>query len=337
MLSLLICVIIFALIFDYINGFHDASNAIATTVSTGVLSLRNAVILAAIFNFIGAMTSTAVAKTIATGFADPSVVTQYVVLSALVGASAWNLITWYLGLPSSSSHAIIGGLTGAVVANAGLHSFKWHALGQKFLIPLVISPLVGFSLAFAMMIILTWCFKSFRPQLVTGISRKMQLFSSCAMAVSHGSNDSQKSMGIITLALLAFGASAPAYLLPQKAGQVPTWVIVACALTMALGTLAGGKKIIKTMGCKIIKITPLQGFAAEMSGAATILLASKFAIPISTTHAINSSIMGAGVSKRVSSVRWVVAKNILIAWVLTLPAAAAISYGTMSVFHLFGK
>lgn len=337
MLSLLICVIIFALIFDYINGFHDASNAIATTVSTGVLSLRNAVILAAIFNFIGAMTSTAVAKTIATGFADPSVVTQYVVLSALVGASAWNLITWYLGLPSSSSHAIIGGLTGAVVANAGLHSFKWHALGQKFLIPLVISPLVGFALAFALMIILTWCFKPFRPQLVTSVSRKMQLFSSCAMAVSHGSNDSQKSMGIITLALLAFGTSAPAYLLPQKVGQVPMWVIIACALTMALGTLAGGKKIIKTMGCKIIKITPLQGFAAEMSGAATILLASKFAIPISTTHAINSSIMGVGVSKRVSSVRWGVAKNILVAWVLTLPAAAAISYGTMFVFHLFGK
>lgn len=337
MLSLLICVILFALIFDYINGFHDASNAIATVVSTGVLSLRNAVILAAIFNFIGAITSTAVAKTIATGFADPANVTQYVILSALAGASIWNLITWYVGLPSSSSHALIGGLTGGVVANAGIHAFKWHALQQKFLIPLVLSPLVGFALAFTLMIIFMWVFKKVRPQLVSSISRKMQLVSSCIMALSHGSNDSQKSMGIITLALMAFGAAVPAYMLPAKAGQVPMWVVILCALMMALGTLAGGKKIIKTMGCKIIKITPLQGFAAEISGAFTILLASKFAIPISTTHAINSSIMGAGMSKRVSAVRWGVAGNILTAWVLTLPATAAIAYGVMFVFRLFGK
>jgi len=335
MLSLLICVIVFALIFDYINGFHDASNAIATVVSTGVLSLRNAVILAAIFNFIGAITSTAVAKTIATGFADPTNVTQYVILSALLGASIWNLITWYLGLPSSSSHAIIGGLAGGVVANAGIHAFKWGALTQKFLIPLVISPLVGFALAFFVMIVFMWIFKKTKPQFVSSISRKMQLVSSCIMAVSHGSNDSQKSMGIITLALLAFGSAVPAYMLPAKAGQVPYWVIILCALMMALGTLAGGKKIIKTMGCKIIKITPLQGFAAEISGAFTILLASKFAIPISTTHAINSSIMGAGMSKRVSAVRWGVAGNILTAWVLTLPATALIAYLSMTCFRLF--
>lgn len=335
MISLLITVIIFALIFDYINGFHDASNAIATVVSTGVLSLRNAVILAAIFNFIGAITSTAVAKTIATGFADPSNVTQYVILSALVGASVWNLITWYFGLPSSSSHAIVGGLTGGVVAHAGIHAFKWTALTQKFLIPLVLSPLVGFSLAFILMIVFMWIFKKVKPQLVSSLSRKMQLISSCIMAISHGSNDSQKSMGIITLALIAFGSAVPTYMLPEKVGQVPMWVIILCALMMALGTLAGGKKIIKTMGCKIIKITPLQGFAAEISGAFTILLASKFAVPISTTHAINSSIMGAGMSKRVSAVRWGVAGNILVAWIFTLPISALIAYSIMCIIKLF--
>lgn len=337
MVSLLILVIVFALIFDYINGFHDAANAIATSVSTGVMRIGMAVFVAGVFNFIGAMTGTAVAKTIATGFADPTIVTQYVVLSALVGACVWNLITWWLGLPSSSSHAIVGGLAGAVVASTGLHSFHWAALYKKVLVPLVVSPTIGFAVAFVFMIVCTWLFKPLSNKTGTFLSRKLQLFSSCVMAFSHGSNDAQKSMGIITLALLAAGTTVPHYLLPAKAGQVPTWVIVSCALAIALGTMAGGKRIIKTMGSKIIKITPLQGFVAETSGAATILLASKFGIPVSTTHCINAAIMGAGTSKRISAVRWGVAGNILMAWVFTLPAAAAISYGTMSIFHILGK
>lgn len=335
MISLLILVILFALVFDFINGFHDASNAIATSVSTGVLHIRTAVIVAGLFNFIGAMAGTAVAKTIATGFANPALVTQYVVLSALIGACVWNLITWWYGLPSSSSHALIGGLAGAVVANTGLHSFHWIALYKKVLVPLVVSPSIGFVVAFVLMIVCAWLFKSLKSSTGGWISRKLQLVSSCTMAFSHGSNDAQKSMGIITLALLAAGTIVPHWMLPAQAGQVPTWVIVACAGAIALGTMAGGKRIIKTMGSKIIKITPLQGFVAEASGAATILLASKFGIPVSTTHCINAAIMGSGTSKRVSAVRWGVAGNILMAWLLTLPMSAGIAYASMTIIHLF--
>lgn len=326
MLSLLILVIVLALIFDYINGFHDASNAISTVVSTRVLSLRNAVIMAAAFNFIGAITGTAVAKTIASGFADPNVVSQYVVLSALVGACIWNLITWYYGIPSSSSHALIGGLVGAVVGNAGFHAFKWNALTHKVLIPLVLSPTIGFIFAFLLMIACYWIFKSFKPKNVSSVSKKLQLLSSCSMAFSHGSNDAQKSMGIITLALLAFGTTLPQWMMPHKAGQIPFWVIFACSLMIALGTVAGGKKIIKTMGTKIIKISPLQGFAAEMSGATILFLTSKFGIPVSTTHCINACIMGVGTTKGLAAVKWGVAGNIILAWVLTLPITALISF-----------
>ncbi len=335
MLSLILLVILFAIIFDYINGFHDAANAIATSVSTGVLHIRTAVIVAAIFNFIGAMAGTAVAKTIATGFTNPAGVTQYVILSALIGACVWNLLTWWLGLPSSSSHAIVGGLTGAVVANTGLHSFYWGALYKKILVPLVLSPTIGFVAAFILMIALSWIFKSFKASTGSFLSRKLQLLSCCTMAFSHGSNDAQKSMGIITLALLAAGTSLPNWMMPHAPGQVPMWVVIVCAAAIAAGTIAGGKKIIKTMGTKIIKIVPLQGFAAETAGTLTILLASKFGIPVSTTHCINASIMGVGASKRISAVRWGVAGNILLAWVLTLPAAAAISFGMMMVFRFF--
>jgi PiT family inorganic phosphate transporter len=232
---------------------------------------------------------------------------------------------------------LIGGLAGAVISNTGIHSFNWDALYQKILIPIVVSPTVGFIVAFILMVILSWCFKPVKATTGTFISKKLQLLSSCTMAFSHGSNDAQKSMGIITLALLAGGTAVPSYLLPEKIGQVPTWVIVVCALAIALGTAAGGKKIIKTMGSKIIKISPLQGFAAESAGTLTILLASKFGIPVSTTHCINAAIMGVGTSKRVSAVRWGVASNIIIAWILTLPAAAGISYAAMMVFHLFIK
>jgi PiT family inorganic phosphate transporter len=334
-ISLLILVIVVALVFDYINGFHDAANAIATVVSTGVLPIRTAVLLAAMLNFVGAITGTAVAKTIATGFTDPAIVTQTVVLAALVGASVWNLITWYYGIPSSSSHALIGGLAGAVVAHAGVAAFKWTALVHKVLVPLVVSPLLGFLFAFFFMIALLWIFRRSSSRFVTKLSRPLQLISASAMAFSHGSNDAQKAMGIITLALLAYlklpGADATA--LPHWAwpvgDHVPRWIVLACASAIALGTMAGGKKIIKTMGSKIIRITPLQGFAAETAGTFTILSASSLGVPVSTTHCINACIMGVGASKRLSAVRWGVAGNILVAWVLTLPLSAAIAYVAM--------
>ena len=401
MVSLLIAVVLMAIVFDYINGFHDAANAIATVVSTGVLPIRTAVFLAGILNFFGAITGTAVAKTIATGFADPANVTQAVVLAALIGASTWNIITWWFGIPSSSSHALVGGLAGAVVAHAGLSAFKWTALVQKVLVPLVASPTIGFIVAFFAMLSLVWIARGnwprlalwamwalglgalgfalwhgeaiglalakstletrivlglgvlfliavpvlygARPSIVHSHSRRLQLLSAAMMAFGHGSNDAQKSMGIITLALFAFVTTGhaqpewmPSWVMPADADHVPTWVIISCALAIAAGTAAGGTRIIKTMGTKIIRITPIQGFAAETAGALTILGASHLGIPVSTTHVINAAIMGVGASKRVSAVRWGVAGNILIAWVVTLPFSAGLAWAAMQVLTLFG-
>ena len=271
-LTLLILVIVVALVFDYINGFHDAANAIATVVSTGVLPVRTAVILAGILNFVGAITGTAVAKTIASGFAGADVVTQVVVLGTLIGACIWNLLTWWWGIPSSSSHALIGGLAGAVVAHAGVSAFNWNNLVGKVLIPLVVSPTLGFIAAFLFMIGLLWIVRRMKPARVQRGSRRLQLISACMMAFSHGSNDAQKAMGIITLALVAFVAAGhtgmPDSMLPSG-DKIPTWVVFACAAAIGLGTMAGGKRIIKTMGSKIIRISPLQGFAAETAGTAT--------------------------------------------------------------------
>jgi PiT family inorganic phosphate transporter len=341
MVSLLVTVVVMAIVFDYINGFHDAANAIATVVSTGVLPIRTAVLIAAVLNFGGAITGTAVAKTIASGFADPADVTQVVVLAALLGASAWNLITWWFGIPSSSSHALVGALAGAVVAHAGLDAFRWTALVQKVLVPLVASPSIGFIMAFFFMVGLTWLVRRMRPQVIQVGSRRMQLVSASLMAFGHGSNDAQKSMGIITLALVSFGAAGhslpswmPTWVLPTG-DAVPMWVIISCAAAIAMGTAAGGTRIIKTMGTKIIRITPLQGFAAETSGALTILGASHLGIPVSTTHCINACIMGVGASKRLSAVRWGVATSIVVAWVVTLPFAGALAFGAMKVLALF--
>jgi PiT family inorganic phosphate transporter len=338
MVSLLIAVIVTAIIFDYINGFHDAANAIATVVSTGVLPMRTAVMLAAILNFAGAISGTAVARTIASGFTDPAIVTQLVVLAALIGACIWNIITWWYGIPSSSSHALVGGLAGAVVAHGGVDAFYWGALVKKILVPLVLSPTLGFVLAFFMMVGLTWFFRRFKPAIVHTISRRLQLLSAMMMAFSHGSNDAQKSMGIITLALAAFVAGGhvglPAWMLPTTPESVPQWVVIVCAAAIGLGTAAGGKRIIKTMGTKIIRISPLQGFAAETSGAVTILAASQLGIPVSTTHCINACIMGVGASKRLSAVRWGVAGNILVAWIVTLPASAALAWVSMLLLDM---
>ncbi|MCL2725470.1 MAG: inorganic phosphate transporter [Polyangiaceae bacterium] len=338
MVSLFVLVVITAVVFDYINGFHDAANAIATVVSTGVLPIRTAVMIAGVLNFVGAVTGTAVAKTIASGFADPVVVSQTVVLAALLGACAWNLITWWYGIPSSSSHALIGGLAGAVVAKAGVGAFRWTALYQKVLVPLVASPMIGFFVAFFVMIALLWIVRRMRPGTVHRVSRRLQLLSACSMAFAHGSNDAQKSMGIITLALLAFIKAGheglPHWVMPKDENHIPTWVILVCALAIAFGTMAGGKRIIKTMGRKIIRITPLQGFAAETAGAATILGASHFGVPVSTTHCINACIMGVGASKRVSAVRWGVAGNIVTAWVFTIPLSATMAYVAMLALGL---
>ncbi len=337
MVSLLICVIVAAIVFDYINGFHDAANAIATVVSTGVLPIRTAVIIAGVLNFFGAVTGTAVAKTIASGFADVQMVNQTVVLAALIGACAWNLITWWYGIPSSSSHALIGALAGAVVAKGGIGAFRWGALKTKVLEPLVLSPTLGFIIAFAVMVGLMWLFRKSKPDRVNRISRRLQLVSACGMAFAHGSNDAQKSMGIIALALSSFlaagGTGLPSWALP-KGDQIPLWVVISCAAAIGLGTMAGGKRIIKTMGAKIIRISPLQGFAAETSGALTILLASLKGVPVSTTHCINACIMGVGASKRISAVRWGVAGNILTAWVLTLPLSALMAFGSYKVLSI---
>jgi PiT family inorganic phosphate transporter len=338
-LVVLVAVIVMALVFDFINGFHDAANAIATVVSTGVLSVRAAVILAGILNFVGGIAGTAVAKTIASGFADAGDVTQSVVLAALLGAIVWNLLTWWWGLPSSSSHALIGGLCGAVVAHAGLTAFKWDALVKKVLIPIVVSPTVGFLLAFAFMLMLLWIVRRWRAATVESSSRKLQLVSAASMAFSHGSNDAQKAMGIITLAIVAYataGHELPAWMLPSTKDGVPTWVVLTCAAAIGLGTMAGGQRIIKTMGSKIIRITPLQGFAAETSGAVTILAASTVGIPVSTTHVISSCIMGVGAVKRLSAVRWGVAGNIVMAWVLTIPLSAGMAAVFMVLFDVIG-
>ena len=248
MVSLLIAVIITALVFDFINGFHDAANAIATVVSTGVMPVRMAVVLAGLLNFAGGIAGTAVAKTIASGFADAGDVTQSVVLAALLGGIVWNLLTWWWGLPSSSSHALIGGLCGAVVAHAGMSAFKWNALVSKVLIPIVLSPTIGFLLAFLFMLGLLWIVRRWRASTVETSSRRLQLVSAASMAFSHGSNDAQKAMGIITLAIVAYstaGHHLPDWMLPQSKDAVPFWVVLACAATIGAGTMAGGQRIIK--------------------------------------------------------------------------------------------
>jgi len=315
-------VVVVALAFDYINGFHDTANAIATVVSTGVLPIRTAVLIAAVLNFGGAFLGTAVASTIGKGILLPGDVTQVVVLSSLLGAIFWNLFTWYFGIPSSSSHALIGGLIGAGAARSGASAIQKDGV-IKVVKSLVISPLIGFVIAFMVMIGIFWAIRNVRPSKLNSLFRRLQMLSAGLMALSHGSNDAQKTMGIITMSLVAYG-SVPG---GSDKFAVPLWVVAACALAMALGTAAGGVRIIKTMGTKIIDLKPVHGFAAETSAAVTILSASAFGLPVSTTHVITGCIMGAGSSQRVSAVRWGVTTRILWAWLLTIPVSAAVSAG----------
>lgn len=320
-LLLLIAVVVTALAFDFINGFHDAANAVATVVSTGVLPLRTAIVLAAVLNFAGALTGTAVANTIGKGIVLPEVVTQAVVLSALSGAIFWNLFTWYYGIPSSSSHALIGGLVGAGVARAGAAAVHFDGV-LRIAESLVVSPIVGLLLGLFMMILVQWIFRRGKPSVLSRLFRVLQLFSSGFMALSHGSNDAQKTMGIITMSLVAYGSVASG----PTGFQVPYWVVIVCAVAMGLGTAAGGTRIIKTMGTKIIDLRPIHGFAAETTAALTIFAASHHGMPVSTTHVISGSILGVGASQSVSAVRWGITVRILWAWVLTMPISAAVSF-----------
>lgn len=321
LLTLVITVIIVALIFDFINGFHDTANAVATVVSTGVLPLRTAILLAAVLNFIGALTGTAVASTIGKGIITPETITLVVVFSALIGAIFWNLFTWYFGIPSSSSHAMVGGLVGAGLAHSGPHSIQSAGL-VKILTSLVVSPVVGVLTAFILMIALLWVFRRVAPVTVSLLFRRLQMLSAGFMALSHGSNDAQKTMGVITMALVAYGAvNTTGGGLP-----VPTWVILASATAMGLGTAAGGVRIIKTLGTKIIDLKPIHGFAAETAAAGVIFTASHFGLPVSTTHCISGSILGVGASQSVSAVRWGITVRILYAWILTIPISAFSSY-----------
>ena len=313
---LLITITVLALVFDYTNGFHDTANAIATSVSTRALSPRVAVMMAAGLNLVGALLYTGVAKTVGEGLVDTDLVSLPLVLAALVGAVTWNFVTWYFGIPSSSSHALFGGLIGAMIASAGVDGVLWSGVVDKVVLPMVGSPLLGFAGAWILMTALTWLVHKWPPAPVNRWFRTLQPISAGFMAFSHGGNDAQKTMGIITLALFASGEI--------DSFVIPFWVKLACALAMAAGTYSGGWRIIHTLGSRVIKLDPIHGFAAETSAASVIQLATHFGIPVSTTHTITAAIMGVGSTRRLSAVRWGVAGNIVSAWLLTLPAAGLI-------------
>jgi PiT family inorganic phosphate transporter len=333
---LFIIVVLAAIAFEYINGFHDAANAIATVVSTKVLTPRQAIALAASFNLTGALMGTAVASTIGKGIVDTKVITMSTVLCALLGAIIWNLVTWWMGLPSSSSHALIGGLCGAALASArgDWSVLKWSSgLTPKVIVPMFTSPVIGFLLGAFLMVLLFVLLRPFTPHLVHKIFGKAQLVSAAWMAHSHGTNDAQKTMGIIALALFTGTKSGAFKDLPPMFNFLHTpdfavakWVIFVCAATMAAGTAAGGWRIIRTLGHKMVKLQPVHGFAAETSAAVIIQVASHWGIPLSTTHVISTSIMGVGAVKRFSGVKWTVVERIVWAWLLTLPATGLIGY-----------
>src|SRR5688500_14571620 len=317
----LIAVLLLAVAFDYINGFHDTANAIATSVSTRALKPSWAIAMSAVANFTGALTGTEVAKTVGSGLIDTNVESQTVIAAALVGAIIWNLITWRLGIPSSSSHALIGGLLGAAFVSAGFGAWQADGIVNKVLLPLVGSPIIGFTIGLLLMGILFNVFRRAHPARLNGVFRRLQVLSAAWMAFSHGSNDAQKTMGIMTLALVTAGV------IPEF--DVPLWVILLAATAISLGTAAGGWRIIKTMGTRVVKLDPVHGFAAETTAATVIFTASHFGMPVSTTHVISSAIMGVGSSDRLKTVRWGGARSIVVAWILTLPAsgfAAGVAY-----------
>ena len=326
--TFLITIIVIALFFDFLNGFHDAANSIATVVSTRVLSPQIAVAWAAFFNFVAAFVyGTHVAKTIGSGMIDTSIVTPELMAAGLLGAIFWNLLTWYYGLPVSSSHALVGGLAGAAVAKAGFQAILWSGW-TKTLIFIVLAPAMGAVMAFALMISVTWIFRSYRPRRLDNLFRKLQLVSAGLYSLGHGGNDAQKTMGIITGLLVASGK--------LKVFEVPLWVILVSHAAIAFGTLFGGWRIVKTMGSHITKLQPFGGFCAETAGAITLAVATFGGIPVSTTHTITGAIVGVGATRRFSAVKWGVAGRIVWAWVLTIPIAAAVGAVSYLLFALRG-
>jgi PiT family inorganic phosphate transporter len=325
---LLVAVVLLAVVFDYINGFHDTANAIATSVATRALHPRQAIAMATTFNFVGAFAGTAVAKTIGSGLVQEETTTQAVVIAALIGAIAWNLLTWALGLPSSSSHALIGGLLGATLVASGLGAFQVGGIVGKVLVPRVVSPLLGFVGAFGLMLAIYWVFRNAHRRPIARLFRRIQVVSAGFMAFSHGSNDAQKTMGIVTLALFSAGV------IPDV--TVPVWVIVVAATALSLGTAVGGWRIMRTMGHRVADLEPVHGFAAETTSATILFATAHFGIPVSTTHVISSAIMGVGSSRGPRGVRWGVARSILTAWVVTLPAAGSVAAVTWLVLHAVG-
>ena len=326
---LLVLVVIIALAFDYINGFHDTANAIATSVATRVLSPAQAIGMAAVLNVVGALMGTAVASTVGKGIIPPESSTQLLIISALLSAIIWNLITWYYAIPSSSSHALIFSIVGAGVASGGWKLVQFSGI-SKTLRGLVFSPALGFTIAMLFSIALLWLVARWRPLTVSRLFGRLQIVSAAWMAFTHGGNDAQKTMGVITMALASY------YGWTSENGKwaVPLWVILASAITMGLGTAAGGWKIIKTMGMKIVDLRPIDGFVAEMAAGAIIESASRLGIPVSTTHVISSSILGVGATKRASSVKWGIAGRIVSAWVITLPACTIFAWVIYKVLHL---
>ena len=326
----LVAVVAIALFFDFTNGFHDTANSIATSVSTRALSPRLAVLSAAVLNFAGAFVSLKVAATVATGIVDVEAITLEIVLAGLVGAITWNLITWYLGLPSSSSHALIGGMIGSAVAAQGLDVVKWNGLYEKVLLPSLAAPFLGVFGAAAIMLVLLWIIRKRQPGIVNRVFRRLQLVSGGFVAFTHGTNDAHNTMGVIALALVASGHLDP------ETFDVPLWVIASAATAMGMGTYAGGWRIIRTLGQRVAKLDPPQGFAAQTACASILWTTAHYGFPVSTTHTISGSVLGAGATRRISAVRWGVAGNILLAWVMTIPCAALVGAGMEVLTRLPG-
>jgi PiT family inorganic phosphate transporter len=328
---LLVVVVVAALAFDFTNGFHDTANVVASAISTRALAPRTAIALASILNFVGAFVSLKVAATIATGIINAGQVTETIAFAGLLGAIAWNLITWMYGLPSSSSHALIGGVIGAMLAAVGSGGVKWSGVLDKVVVPALIAPVVAFLAAAIVIVIIYRVFGRRRPGPVTRTFRLGQIVTSAVLAFAHGTNDAQKTMGVITLALVAHGTLSPHH------PQVPTWVVICSATAISLGTYAGGWRIIRTVGSRIIKMDSAQGFVAQGVGAVVILLSSHLGYPLSSTHVISGGVMGAGAGKRLSAVRWGVAGSIAAAWVITLPIAALFGAIAYAIASAFGK
>jgi PiT family inorganic phosphate transporter len=317
--TLLIVVIAIGLAFDFTNGFHDTANYVATWVGTRAMSPRAAVLVSAVANLAGAFVTTAVAKTVGKGLIDTNLVTNQVLLAALLGAIAWNLLTWWLGLPSSSTHALVGGLCGAALVQAGSKGVLWHGLWEKVIIPAAASPVIGFLGAFVLVVLIYRLFFRASPGMANRGFRYGQLVSGTWVAFTHGANDAQKTMGVMALALYTHGSISSFY--------IPTWVKVVAALTIGAGTYVGGWRIIRTLGQRIYKMAPEHGFAAQIAAGSTLYLGTHYGFPISTTHVVTGSVMGAGATRRLSAVRWGVAGNIVFAWLLTLPAAGLVAAG----------